>query len=246
MSQAMTIHTGDVAQGKGARLVGIMYLLTMATANFADFYVRRPLFIPADPAQTLRNIAVSGTLVRAGIGSDLITIASSVILIAALYVILKHINRNAALVAVFWWLLECSVAAVVTLNSLAAFFLLSGKDPLRTLNTEQLETLARLFVSVDRAGNRISAVLFGLGSTLFCYLWFKSRYVPRLLAAWGILSSLVPILVPLSAIMFPDVIDAPLRRARSGLPIMIFEVILGLWLLVKGMPAPLESAASSR
>jgi Domain of unknown function (DUF4386) len=241
----MTIHTRDVAQGKAAKLAGVMYLLTMATANFADFYVRRRLFVPADPMQTVGNIAASGTLVRAGVGSDLITIAGGVILIVALYVILKPINRNAALVAVFWWLLECSVAAVVTLNSLAALFLLSGKDPLRTFSTEQLETLAQLFVSVDRAGNRISAVLFGLGSALFCYLWFKSRYIPRFLAAWGLLSSLVPILVPLSTIIFPDLIDAPLRRARSGLPIMTFEVMLGLWLLVKGLPAPIVQQTST-
>jgi hypothetical protein len=236
----MATHTIDQTHRDPARLAGIMYLLTMATANFADFYVRRQLFVPADPQQTLRNIAASGLLVRLGIGSDLITIAASVILVVALYVILKPINRTAALVAVFWWLLECAIAAVVTLNSLAALFLLSGKDSLPAVNTDHLETLAQLFLSADRAGNRIAALLFGLGSAVFCYLWFKSRYIPRTLAAWGILSSLVPIMVPLSTVMFPALIDAPLRRARSGLPIMTFEVMLGLWLLLKGLRAPVE------
>ena len=116
---------------------------------------------------------------------------------------------------------------------------MSGKDSLRALNTDQLETLSQLFVSADRAGNRIAALLFGLGSTLFCYLWFKSLYIPRALAAWGILSSLVPIMAPLATVMFPALIDAPLRRARSGWPIMTFEVILGLWLFLKGIRAPI-------
>lgn len=231
----MATHTIDQVHRGPTRLAGIMYLLTMATANFADFYVRRQLFVPADPQQTLRKIAASGILVRLGIGCDLITIVASVILVVALYVILKPINRSAALVAVFWWLLECAMAAVVTLNSLAALFLLSGKDSLLAVNTDHMETLTLLFFNADRAGNRIAAVLFGLGSTVFCYLWFKSRYIPRTLAGWGILASLVPIMAPLFTVMFPSLIDAPLRRARSGWPIMTFEVMLGLWLLLKGL-----------
>jgi len=89
-------------------------------------------------------------------------------------------------------------------------------------------------VSVDRAGNRIAAVFFGLGSILFCYLWFRSRLIPRVLAAWGILSSLLPILAQLATIILPG-FDVPLRRARSGLPIMTFEILLGFWLLLKGI-----------
>ena len=96
----MATHTIDQTQRDATRLAGIMYLLTMLTANVADFYVRRQLFVPADAAHTLRSIAASGLLVRVGIGSDLITIVGSVILVVALYVILKPINRNAALVAV--------------------------------------------------------------------------------------------------------------------------------------------------
>jgi hypothetical protein len=235
----MVTNTIDQVQHGASRLAGIMYLLTIATGNFADFYVRRQLFVSDDPVQTLRNIAASGLLVRVGIGSDLITIVGSVILLVALYVILKPINKGAALVAVFLWLLECSVAAVVTLNTVAALFLLSGKAFSQAFSTDNLEMLAQLFLSADRAGNRIAALLFGLGSTLFCYLWFKSRYIPRAMAAWGILSSLLPIIASLAIVMFPALIDFPLRRARSGLPIMTFEVMLGLWLLLKGTRAPI-------
>ena len=172
----------------------------------------------------------------AGIASDLVTIAGSIVLSAALYVILKPVNRNAALVAILWWLLECSVAAVVTLNTLAVSFLLSGRSSLPGLSNDQLDTLAPVLISVDRAGNRIAAIFFGLGSILFCYLWFKSRFIPRVLAAWGILSSLLPIVAQLATVIVPA-FDVPLRRARSGIPIISFEVLLGIWLLLKGIRA---------
>jgi hypothetical protein len=123
--------------------------------------------------------------------------------------------------------------------------LLSGTGSSQALNAEQLTALARLFISLDTGGNRIGAVFFGLGSTMFCFLWFKSRYIPRLLAAWGILASLVPVLVPLAAIMFSSLADAPLRRARTGIPIVIFEIVAGLWLLMKGIDTPPAEARSS-
>jgi hypothetical protein len=65
------------------------------------------------------------------------------------------------------------------------------------------------------------------------------------LAALGILASLVPVLVPLAAIVLSSLADVPLRRARTGTPIVIFEVILGLWLLIKGIHTPPAEVRSS-
>jgi hypothetical protein len=209
-----------------------MYLITIITANFAEFYVRHQLIVPGDALLTAKNIAASAQLFRLGIVSDMATLVCDVILIAALYVILKPINRNLALLAAFWWLVECSIAAAIIVNELAALRFLGGSS-LPTLNMEQVQLLTRLFISMDTAGSRVGALLFGLGSILFCYLWFKSRYIPRWLAAWGIFSSLVPTVIPLATVVFSSSADLPLRRARSGIPIIIFEIIAGLWLLVK-------------
>jgi hypothetical protein len=141
---------------------------------------------------------------------------------------------------------ECSVAAATVGINFAAVLSLGGANSLPALNTEHMQALARLLISMDAGGNRVAALFFGLGSTLFCYLWFKSRYIPRVLAAGGILASLVPTLIPLATIVFASLPDAPLRRARTGIPIVIFEVLAGLWLLIKGInaPAPTKSSTS--
>jgi hypothetical protein len=231
----MAIYAVGDSQRKAARVAGILYLSTIVTANLTEFYVRHQLMVHGDALQTIRNIAAHEQLFRLGIASDLLMLAGSIVLVVALYVILKPVNRNLALVAMFWWLVECSVAAATLGIDFAAVHSLTGSKPLPALNAEQLQSLARLLISLDAGGNRVAALFFGLGSTLFCYLWFKSRYIPRLLAALGILASLVPTFIPLSTIVFASLADMPLRRARSGIPIAIFEVIVGLWLLVKGI-----------
>ena len=234
----MAIYTVDESQRKAAKVAGMLYLVTIAIANVVEFYVRRRVIVPGDAVQTARNIAASAQLFRLGVAGDLAMFVGEAILLVALYVILKPVNRSLALFAVFCRLVECSVAAVTVAINFAALLLLSGAGSSQALNTEQLPALARLFISLDTGGNRIGAVFFGMGSMVFAWLWFKSRYVPRLLAALGILASLVPVLVPLAAIVFASLADVPLRRARTGIPIAIFDVILGFWLLIKGIQEP--------
>jgi hypothetical protein len=237
----MTIYALDESQRKAAKVAGILYLFTILAANFVEFYVRRRVIVPADALRTATNIAHHEQLFRLGITTDLIMLAASVILVVALYVILKPVNRNLALLAVFWWLVECCIAAATAGIDFAAVLSLTGSNSLPALNREQLQALARLLISLDGGGNRAAALFFGVGSTMFCYLWFKSRYIPRLLAALGILASLVPTLVPLSTIVFSSLADLPLRRAGTGIPIAIFEVAVGLWLLIKGIKASAPS-----
>ncbi len=197
-------------QRTAAKVAGFLYLFLMVTGVFAEFYARGPLIVPADATQTAKNIVASERLFRIGTVSDLITFAGDVLLVWALYVVLKPINRNLALLAAFWRLAECSILAVITLNDFAALRLLSCADYLRACDTHQLQVLARLFGGLHAGGCRIGVVFFGIGSTVFSYLWFKSRYIP-----------------PLSVVI-----------PAYYVPIFIFEVTLGFWLLIKGLSPP--------
>jgi Domain of unknown function (DUF4386) len=237
MSTAVLTSRLEPAQQTAAKVAGFLYLFTMVSANFAEFYARGRLIVAGDAVQTTKNIAASERLFRLGIVSNLITFASVVILLLALYVVLKPINKNVALLAAFWRLAECSIFALIALNDFVALRLLSGADYLRAFGTNQLQALAYTFVGVHDAGYLIGLVFFGLGSTVFAYLWFKSRYIPRGLAALGIFSSLVVAIVTLAIMVFPGLaaVVIPVYFA----PIFIFEVTLGFWLLIKGVQAPI-------
>jgi hypothetical protein len=237
MSTTVVTDRLEPAQHTAAKVAGFLYLLTMVTGVFAEFYARGSLIVAGDAVQTAKNIAASEWLFRLGAVSNLITFAVDVILLLALYVVLKPINRNVALLAAFWRLAESSIQAVIILSDFVTLRFLSGADYLRAFDTQQLQALARVFVSVHLDGYRIGVVFFGLGSTVFAWLWFKSRYIPRGLAAWGIFSSLVVAIVTLAIMVFPSLAAVVIPFYYA--PIFIFEVILGVWLLVKGIRAPI-------
>jgi len=200
----MTLHTIEPEQRTAAKVVGFIYVIAIATSMFAELYARGPLIVRGDAMQTAINIAASERLFRISTVIHLITFASDAVLAVALYVILKRINKNVALLAAFWRLADCSILAVIMLSDFAVLRLLSGADYLRAFDTQQLQALARLFISVQAAGFQIGFVFLGLGSTLFSWLWLKSRYIPRALAAWGIFSSLVLAFGTLAIMLFPS------------------------------------------
>ena len=85
----MTRRTIEPAQHTDAKAVGFLYLFTMVTSIFAYSYVRGQLIVRGDAVQTAWNIAASEQLFRIGIVSDLIMVAGVVMLVWALYVVLK-------------------------------------------------------------------------------------------------------------------------------------------------------------
>ncbi|NIP22703.1 MAG: DUF4386 family protein [Phycisphaerae bacterium] len=230
----MTISTIDESQRKAARVVGFMYLLFLPFGVFAEFYAFGQLVVYDNAAETARNIMAHERLFRLGIAANLIGFATVVVLITALYVVLKPVNRNFALGAAFFRLIEVSMVVVTTLNDLDVLRALSGADYLRVFEADRLQALARLSIGASGAAYSIGLLFFGIGSSVFCYLWFKSKYIPRALAAWGVLASLWTGACVFASIIFPEFAKVVTVFYYGG-PIFFFELTMGFWLLLKGL-----------
>src|SRR6202022_3455069 len=168
----MTLHRIEPEQQTAAKVAGFLYLVVMAVSLLAELYLRAPLLVRGDAVRTAQNIVASERLFRLSTVSNLMTVVGHVILIVALYVVLESINRRVVLLAAFFRLVECAIFAVMALSDFVALRLLTGDDYLRAFGTEQLQALARVFISARHDAGLIAAVFLGLGSTAFAYLWF--------------------------------------------------------------------------
>ena len=231
----MTINE-RATQARVARLAGALYLVQMAAGVFAEVFVRGSLVVRGDPAQTAQNILESEGFFRLGIASDLVCYTAVLVATWALYVLLRTVDRNLAVLAVLLRLMELALHFNVTTQSLTALRLLSGADYLAAIEPAALQALAQLAISVQGAGMNTGFVLLGLGSAVFAYLFFKSGYIPRILAGWGVFSSLLLSAYALTVIMYPK---ASALQIIPMLPMGIYEIGLGFWLLLKGaQPRP--------
>jgi len=150
----------------------------------------------------------------------------------ALYIILKPVNKNIALFGLLFRFSEAVLGCVVIMFYLAILMLLSGADYLQAFQPEQLQALARFFGKLGGVGYYLLLITMGIGAVAYCYLLYISRYIPRFLAIWGIITYSTMI-----AYGFINIIvhNPPSELAYAMAPGALFEVTIGLWLAFKGI-----------
>jgi hypothetical protein len=232
----MATYIIDESQRKAARVAGFAYLFTFAAVVYVNFGIHDRLIVEND-AETAQNILAHARLFRIGIVGDLVYCAGVVVLLTALYVILKPVNRGLALLAAFWRLVWVLMWLAMTLNLFDALRLLSGADFSQALGAERVQALASLYLGT-RFDYYYVGLLFGaLASTVCGYLWFKSRYIPRSLAAFGVISSAFCVACTLAFYIFPH-FDKIVNLWWFDSPMGVFDLGLSFWLLLKGIRIP--------
>jgi len=116
----------------------------------------------------------------------------------------------------------------------------SGADYSRVLEADRLQAWASLYLAT-RYDYYYVALLFGaLGSTVCSYLWFRSRYIPRTLAAYGVITSAFCVACTLVLFIFPHFYRI-VNLWWFDTPMGIFEIVLSFWLLFRGLSPGLPS-----
>ena len=228
----MATYIVGESQRKAAKVVGAVYLFDFV-AVFDEFYVRGRLIVDNNAAETAHNIIAHERLFRLGIAVDLVEMAALVALATALYVTLEGVNQHLALLGLFWRLMEAAICVVMTLSSFDVLRVLSGAESVKVFEADRLQAMATIYLGAHGDGYNVAEMFLGLGSTVFAYLWFKSRFIPRALAAWGVFSSLLLATCTVAFIIFPRFDD--LADPACYIPIAIFELTMGFWLLIRGL-----------
>lgn len=137
----------DDSQRVAAKIVGVVYPVSFATVVWVNFGVLGRLTAGADPAQTARNILAHEALFRVGITGNVLYCMGVFILSVALYVVLKPVNQNLALLAALGRLVHGFTWLLLTLNHFTALRLLNDPTYARAFPPAQLPALGQLYLS---------------------------------------------------------------------------------------------------
>jgi hypothetical protein len=222
------------SQRKAARVAGLAGLVTMALVVVANFGINGRLLVPGNAAQTAENIIAHQTLFRIGIACFLSYSVGIVILLSALYTILKPVSRTFALLATFFRLVYALTWVAIAVNLFGALRLLTSPDYLHVFDVERLHALARLNISANADVYYVGLLFFALASTLCSYLWYKSHYIPKILAAFGLISSAWCVASTFVFLISPNFSHAA-NLWWFDSPMGLFEMALSFWLLLRGL-----------
>ena len=226
----MSERSSSQTQIRYARIAGFVYLLLIVLYMSGQLVISHVVG-NGDFAQRLEHIAAGQLLYRVGLVLQLLASLFTVLLAYALYEVLKPVNARIARMAMYWRLGE-AFAGVTMLIDFAVLSLQSNPKYLQSFGMVQMEAIVNLARSANFACFNITTLFFCVGSTLFFYLFLQTRYIPRVLSAFGMFASCVVLLTSLGNLIFPahaDVIQF------GWVPIFLSEIVTGFWLMVRGV-----------
>ncbi len=220
-----------------ARIAGFT-LLSYIAAGISSMVLFGHVATGEGIAAKLVGIAQHPTEVGVVVVLGFIQCFAALVLAVTLYAITREQDADLAMLA-----LACRVGEGVIAGSsmprTPALVWLATASGVNVPDTAAAHVLGTYLLRGDMA---VTATFFAVGSTLFSYLLLRGRMIPIPLAWLGVVASVLLVIgLPLQAAGFLSGSIAMIM----WLPMLAFEVPLGLWFIIKGVAKPARTAQTT-
>jgi hypothetical protein len=216
-----------------ARIAGVTFLVYIAATITSMVLFSRATSGEGVAAQ-LAGIAQHATDVRLTIVLGLLGNLCALVLGVTLYAITREQDPDLAMLA-----LTCRVAegiAGMDVSQTLGLLWLATTTGAAAPDVAAAHALGAFFLKMGTSFTA-SAAFFALGSTLFSWLLLRGRMIPVALAWFGVIASILPVVC--SPLQLAGLFGGPVT-SFMWYPIILFEVALALWLIIKGVAAPAQ------
>ncbi len=222
-----------ISDKKLARIAGFCYLIVIATGLFSEVFVRQALRVSNDALATAQTIQTNEMLFRWGFVADLINFVVGIPTIVILYNFFKKSNAIILQIALAFVIIQTAIIAVNLLNQITPLLLLGNDTYLTSFQPNQLATLSLLSLNIQSQGYGIGLVFFGFYCILIGYVIFKTNAIPKIIGMAYAFAGLCYLLNSFTMFLSKGFTN-PLF-IYLAIPILIGELSLCLWLLIKGI-----------
>jgi hypothetical protein len=224
---------------RNARVAGLAFLVYIAAA-LSGMMLEGSATRGEGIAAKLAGIAQHAPAVRLAVVLQLVGCFCALVLGVTLYAITRDADPDLALLAMICRVAEGVIGAVSVPNTLGKLWLATaaGAD---APDPAAAGALGAFLMKMPTGDFALPAIFFAVGSTIFASLLLRGRIVPAALAWLGLLASiLVLVILPMALVG----IRFGLLNKVMWLPMLVFEVTLALWLILKGAAVPRRSVVS--
>lgn len=222
----------DPSPQKTARIAGVIYFVYIIFHILANVIGRSKIIVFGNIAATAQNIMTSLWQFRIGFMIDLFSAVLFLLVAWVLYILLKPVNKNLALLFLLLNLVGVVMECVSDLFLIASPLLLGSADYLKVFSTNQLQALAMLSLYLYKNGFMIAQIFFSAWLFPLGYLIFKSGFLPKILGIIFMIHCFTWLITSLQFFLFPSFTAITYISYPLG---FIAEFGLTLWLLIKGV-----------
>jgi hypothetical protein len=218
-----------------ARLAGLSYIIFTVAGLVKNFLLDTRLSNIG--ATELTTIFENEMHFRLGVLAETIMFLGVVMASVSFYVVLKPVSKQLAQTALCLRLVEIIIGGIAVVISMAMLALSNKTYLLEMFDLQQIRTLVAVASSFRMPAYEYSWISMGFAGVITFYLFFKSRYIPRAWSVWGIITYMSLILYPLAKLLIADL---PPEIMFVLFPGALFELGVGIWLLIVGIKIPVD------
>ncbi|MGI4873508.1 MAG: DUF4386 domain-containing protein [Janthinobacterium lividum] len=207
---------------------GLMLLLLVLLAPFAELYAYPKFLVPGNGTETVRHLLAQPGLLVATIGAYLVTFLGDVVLAWAFYVLLAPVQAHLALLAAWLRLVFAIIGLVALLNLVSVFRLLTEPAGTMGVAAAQVPGQVLLYLTTFRYYFHFGIFFFSLHLGLLGYLVLRAPYVPTWLGALLLLAGAGYLTSALRPFLFPSLNMQVITCTYFG------ELLFMGWLLLRG------------
>lgn len=214
-----------------AILVGALFLAAMAASLVGGGLVESAISAP----QYLAAVAANETQLIAGLLLELVN-AIAVLGIGVLMVpILGSHSEAMARGYLDFRLVEAVFCSAIVIGPLALLILSQNPLQAAALGADAISAVGALAMA-QRASiaELLIPLFFCLGAAVLYTALFQTRLLPRFIAVWGLIA--VALVLAMNLLSLTIELDMTVAMILA-LPIILNEIVLGIWLIVKGFNA---------
>jgi hypothetical protein len=222
--------------------VGVLYILA-TVAGIVSLGFTDPVLTADD---YLTEVSANETEVFVGALLELVMAVSVAGIAIAVYPVLKRYTASIAIGYFAARIVEAlifimGVVSLLSLVTLSREFMNAAAP-----DTAYFHTLGELFLAARDWGGHVvlDVAVFPLGALLFYFVLYQSKLVPRWVSGWGLIGA--PLYWVAGFLVLFDVIE-PLSTSMIVLqaPLGLQEMVLALWLIVKGFDSSAIAAQAA-
>jgi hypothetical protein len=223
---------------KIAVITGMIFIIATATSLVAN-----ALTTVLTGADYLTSFSANANQVAAGALLYLIGHFACAGIAIVMYPVLKKWNEGLALGSVIFRTIEAGFYLVVLVSLLSLLTLGQQFTSAGAAERTSLQAIGGLLVGVHDHAGLLGVFAFCVGAFMYYTLFYQSRLIPRWLSIWGIAAIVLMLAACVLSLFSGDRITSYIPLAA---PIGLQEMVLAVWLIVKGFNPSVSASRSGK